>query len=182
MAREKADLACRVAPVVVPMTALWWQTGVIYQIYPRSFWDLNGDGIGDLAGITAELPRLAELDVDAVWLSPFYRSPQRDAGYDVSDYCDVDPLFGTLDDFAAMMAEAAISLGILSSSPLSPPQWPRLTSVPSSRAAFIQPATAEAIAMAGAPSRGNRRSAVDMFTRTETAAKYIGVLVSSRAK
>lgn len=76
---------------------------MIYQIYPRSFRDLNGDGIGDLAGITSELGHLAELGVDAVWLSPFYRSPQRDAGYDVSDYCDVDPLFGTLADFDAMM-------------------------------------------------------------------------------
>ncbi len=84
----------------------WWRSAVIYQVYPRSFRDLNGDGVGDLAGITAELPRLAELDVDAVWLSPFYRSPQRDAGYDVSDYCDVDPLFGTLEDFDAMIAEA----------------------------------------------------------------------------
>ena len=68
---------------------------------------MNGDGIGDLAGITAELPQLAQLDVDAVWLSPFYRSPQKDAGYDVSDYCDVDPLFGTLADFDAMMAQAS---------------------------------------------------------------------------
>ncbi len=84
----------------------WWRSAVIYQVYPRSFRDLNGDGIGDLAGITAELPQLADLDIDAVWLSPFYRSPQRDAGYDVSDYCDVDPLFGTLADFDAMMAEA----------------------------------------------------------------------------
>jgi alpha-glucosidase len=84
----------------------WWRSAVIYQIYPRSFRDLNGDGIGDLAGVTAELAQLAELDLDAVWLSPFYRSPQRDAGYDVSDYCDVDPLFGSLADFDAMMAEA----------------------------------------------------------------------------
>ncbi|MEE2523158.1 glycoside hydrolase family 13 protein [Pseudarthrobacter sp. J75] len=84
----------------------WWRSAVIYQIYPRSFRDANGDGVGDLAGITAELSKLAELDIDAVWLSPFYRSPQRDAGYDVSDYCDVDPLFGTLADFDAMQAEA----------------------------------------------------------------------------
>ena len=84
----------------------WWRSAVIYQIYPRSFRDLNGDGIGDLAGITAELTHLAKLGVDAVWLSPFYRSPQRDAGYDVSDYCDVDPLFGTLADFDALIAEA----------------------------------------------------------------------------
>ncbi|WP_354512996.1 glycoside hydrolase family 13 protein [Paenarthrobacter sp. 4246] len=84
----------------------WWRSAVIYQIYPRSFRDLNGDGVGDLAGISAELPQLASLGVDAVWLSPFYRSPQRDAGYDVSDYCNVDPLFGTLADFDALIAEA----------------------------------------------------------------------------
>jgi alpha-glucosidase len=84
----------------------WWRSAVIYQVYPRSFRDMNGDGVGDLAGITEELQQLARLDVDAVWLSPFYRSPQKDAGYDVSDYCDVDPLFGTLSDFDAMMAEA----------------------------------------------------------------------------
>ena len=84
----------------------WWRSAVIYQVYPRSFRDLNGDGVGDLAGITAELPHLADLGVDAVWLSPFFRSPQRDAGYDVSDYCDVDPIFGTLSDFDVMMAES----------------------------------------------------------------------------
>ena len=84
----------------------WWRSAVIYQVYPRSFRDLNGDGVGDLAGITQELPHLADLGVDAVWLSPFYRSPQRDAGYDVSDYCDVDPIFGTLADFDVMMAES----------------------------------------------------------------------------
>lgn len=84
----------------------WWRSAVIYQIYPRSFRDLNGDGIGDLAGITHELAQLTELGVDAVWLSPFYRSPQRDAGYDVSDYCDVDPLFGSLADFDALIYEA----------------------------------------------------------------------------
>ena len=106
--------AAQASPQTGPLTPVhpadttpgWWRSAVIYQIYPRSFRDLNGDGIGDLAGITAELPRLAELDVDAVWLSPFYRSPQRDAGYDVSDYCDVDPLFGTLADFDAMIAES----------------------------------------------------------------------------
>jgi alpha-glucosidase len=89
----------------------WWRTAVIYQIYPRSFADANGDGMGDLAGIRSRLPQLAELGVDAIWLSPFYTSPQRDAGYDVSDYCDVDPLFGTLADYDAMQA-AAHDLGI----------------------------------------------------------------------
>ncbi|MEY4367962.1 MAG: hypothetical protein RLZ28_1377, partial [Actinomycetota bacterium] len=84
----------------------WWRSGVIYQVYPRSFADGNGDGMGDLAGITSRLGSLAALGIDAVWLSPFYRSPQKDAGYDVSDYCDVDPLFGTLADFDEMLAEA----------------------------------------------------------------------------
>nr|WP_231391961.1 glycoside hydrolase family 13 protein [Arthrobacter sp. 35W] len=86
----------------------WSRSSVIYQIYPRSFRDLNGDGIGDLPGITAELHHLAALGVDAVWLSPFFTSPQRDAGYDVSDYCDVDPLFGTLADFDALVSRAAV--------------------------------------------------------------------------
>jgi alpha-glucosidase len=85
----------------------WSRDSVIYQVYPRSFRDSNGDGIGDLAGITAELGQLADLGVDAVWLSPFYRSPQRDAGYDVSDYCQVDPLFGSLADFDHLTATAA---------------------------------------------------------------------------
>jgi len=84
----------------------WWRAAVIYQVYPRSFSDSNGDGIGDLPGITARLESLASLGIDAVWLSPFMRSPQKDAGYDVSDYKDVDPLFGTLADFDAMVARA----------------------------------------------------------------------------
>ncbi|SBT46526.1 glycoside hydrolase family 13 protein [Micromonospora auratinigra] len=90
---------------VTPATG-WWTEAVIYQIYPRSFADSNGDGIGDLPGITARLGHLAELGVDAVWLSPFYPSPQADAGYDVADYRDVDPLFGTLADADAMIARA----------------------------------------------------------------------------
>lgn len=78
----------------------WWRSAVIYQVYPRSFSDaLGDDGLGDLPGITKRLPALVELGVDAVWLSPFYTSPQKDAGYDVADYCDVDPIFGTLADF-----------------------------------------------------------------------------------
>ncbi len=86
--------------------AQWWRSGVIYQIYPRSFADANGDGMGDLKGITQRLSHLKHLGVDAIWLSPFYRSPQKDAGYDVSDYVSVDPLFGTLDDFDEMVQEA----------------------------------------------------------------------------
>lgn len=85
---------------------LWWRDGVIYQIYPRSFADSNGDGIGDLPGITSRLDYLAELGIDAIWLSPFYPSPQADFGYDVSDYKNVDPLFGTLADFDTLVAEA----------------------------------------------------------------------------
>lgn len=86
--------------------AQWWRSGVIYQIYPRSFADSNGDGMGDLTGITERIAALAELGVDALWLSPFYRSPQKDAGYDVADYCAVDPLFGTLDDFDRLLQRA----------------------------------------------------------------------------
>ena len=82
-----------------------------YQIYVRSFADSNGDGIGDMAGIEQRLPYLADLGVDAVWITPFYPSPQHDHGYDVADYRDVDPLFGTLGDFDAMLAKAH-ALGI----------------------------------------------------------------------
>ncbi|KRA25100.1 alpha-amylase [Microbacterium sp. Root61] len=84
----------------------WWRSAVIYQIYPRSFADANGDGIGDLRGMTARLDSLATLGVDALWLSPFMVSPQKDAGYDVTDYCDVDPIFGTLADFDELLAAA----------------------------------------------------------------------------
>lgn len=91
--------------------AEWWRTAVIYQIYPRSFADASGDGIGDLPGVTAHLDDIQSLGVDAVWLSPFYPSPQKDAGYDVADYCDVDPLFGTLADFDTML-DAAHARGI----------------------------------------------------------------------
>lgn len=89
----------------------WWQEAVIYQVYPRSFRDSNGDGVGDLPGILAGLDDLQELGVDALWLSPFYPSPMADFGYDVSDYCDVHPLFGTLEDFDALV-EAAHARGM----------------------------------------------------------------------
>jgi alpha-glucosidase len=89
----------------------WWQSGVIYQIYPRSFQDSNGDGIGDLNGITSRLDHLGELGVDAVWLSPIFTSPMADFGYDVADYCSIDPMFGTLGDFDRLL-DAAHSKGL----------------------------------------------------------------------
>jgi alpha-glucosidase len=89
----------------------WWRGAVIYQIYPRSFMDSNGDGVGDLAGVIEKLDYVASLGVDGIWLSPFFRSPMKDFGYDVSDYQDVDPLFGGLADFDALLA-AAHGLGL----------------------------------------------------------------------
>ena len=88
------------------MKQAWWKSAVIYQIYPRSFCDSNGDGIGDLQGIISKLDYLKELGIDAIWLSPVYRSPQDDNGYDISDYQDIDPLFGTLEDMDQLIAEA----------------------------------------------------------------------------
>ncbi len=101
-----ADTVERTDAFLAPIGGEWWRTAVIYQIYPRSFADASGDGIGDLPGITSRLDDLKSLGIDAIWLSPFQRSPQKDAGYDVSDYCDVDPLFGTLADFDLMLAAA----------------------------------------------------------------------------
>jgi alpha-glucosidase len=84
----------------------WWRGAVIYQIYPRSYQDSNGDGIGDLLGIVSRIPYIASLGVDAIWISPFFTSPMKDFGYDVSDYCDVDPMFGTLADFDGVVDTA----------------------------------------------------------------------------
>lgn len=92
----------------------WWRGAVIYQIYPRSFQDSSGSGIGDLPGITRRLGHIASLGVDAVWIAPFFKSPMEDMGYDVSDYRDVDPMFGTLADFDALVAEAhALGLKVI---------------------------------------------------------------------
>src|ERR1700709_1214236 len=82
----------------------WFHSAVVYQIYPRSFADSNGDGVGDLAGITGKVDYLHSLGVDVLWLSPVYRSPQDDNGYDISDYRDIDPSFGPLDDLDALIA------------------------------------------------------------------------------
>lgn len=84
----------------------WWKSAVIYQIYPKSFQDSNGDGIGDLRGIIQRLDYLENLGIDAVWLSPVYRSPQDDNGYDISDYQDIDPMFGTMQDMEHLICEA----------------------------------------------------------------------------
>jgi alpha-glucosidase len=98
--------AAELAPVKSTAGADWWRGGVIYQIYPRSFQDSNGDGIGDLKGITSRLDYIASLGVDAIWISPFFKSPMKDFGYDVSDYRDVDPMFGTLADFDDLLDKA----------------------------------------------------------------------------
>lgn len=98
----------------MPTDPDWWRGAVIYQIYPRSFQDSNGDGIGDLGGIVQRLPHIAGLGADAVWISPFFTSPMKDFGYDVSDYCDVDPMFGSLADFDAVIAAAkALDLRVM---------------------------------------------------------------------
>jgi len=100
-------MATAQSPAAVPAAHRpWWKGAAIYQIYPRSFMDSNHDGIGDLPGITARLDYVADLGVDAIWISPFFKSPMKDFGYDVADYRDVDPIFGTLADFDALVARA----------------------------------------------------------------------------
>jgi len=95
-----------IVPADAAMDTDWWRGAVIYQVYPRSFQDSDGDGVGDLAGIVQRLPHIAALGVDGVWISPFFPSPMKDFGYDVTDYCGVDPMFGTLADFDALIAAA----------------------------------------------------------------------------
>jgi alpha-glucosidase len=85
---------------------MWWRGAVIYQIYPRSFYDANQDGIGDLPGIISKLDYIASLGVDAIWISPFFKSPMKDFGYDISDYREIDPIFGTLADFDELVIKA----------------------------------------------------------------------------
>jgi len=94
------------AAAVADSAGNWWRGAILYQVYPRSFADSNNDGIGDLPGVTAHLDHIASLGVDGLWLSPFFTSPMKDFGYDVSDYCDVDPVFGTLEDFDRLVQKA----------------------------------------------------------------------------
>ena len=122
-----------------PSPDSWWRAAAIYQLYVRSFADGDGDGIGDLAGARAHLPYLAALGIDAIWFNPWYPSPMADAGYDISDYRWIDPVFGTLDDADALIAEATrtTSRSSLTSCPTtartgtrgSPPRWPPATEI-----------------------------------------------------
>ena len=91
---------------MTPQDAPWWTRAVVYQVYPRSFADSDGDGVGDLRGVLSRLDHLSDLGVDVLWLSPVYRSPQHDNGYDISDYTEIDPVFGTLADFDNLLAAA----------------------------------------------------------------------------
>jgi hypothetical protein len=129
------------------MTALWWQAGVIYQIYPWSFQDSNNDGIGDLSGIERRLDYLVGLGVEAIWISPIYPSPMIDFGYDVSDYCDVDPRFGTLKDFDDLLLQP-IAGHLKFCSTLSP--ITRLTSIHGSWRAALREKTRKGIGTSGA--------------------------------
>ncbi len=95
------------SPAIQSSESQWWRQAAVYQIYPRSFADANGDGLGDLPGVTSRVGYLTELGIDAVWLSPFYPSALADGGYDVDDYRNVDPRLGTLEDFDAMVTAAA---------------------------------------------------------------------------
>ena len=104
--RTASDSAAAQPDATPAPAAAWWTTAVVYQVYPRSFADSNGDGIGDLGGVRAKLGYLAELGVDAIWLSPVYPSPQHDNGYDIRDYQDIDPVFGSLAEFDLLLAEA----------------------------------------------------------------------------
>mgnify|MGYP001245133361 CR=1 FL=1 len=88
----------------------WWEKAIIYQIYPRSFQDSTGDGVGDLPGITSRLNYVADLGVDAIWISPFFKSPQKDFGYDVSDYKEINPEYGTLSDFDDLLLKQLKSI------------------------------------------------------------------------
>ena len=105
MPRRKRPPFVHLSPRAATRRDLWWKGAVIYQVYPRSFQDSDGDGVGDLQGIRSRLDHLEWLGVDVIWLSPIYASPQADNGYDIADYQAIDPTFGTLDDFDALLAD-----------------------------------------------------------------------------
>src|SRR5215470_20329118 len=104
VAQKIAEKTSHQNPAAQDSDKLWWKHAVIYEIYPRSFQDSNGDGVGDINGITSRLDYLKDLGVDAIWISPMYPSPQVDFGYDIADYTAIDPLYGTLADFDRLMA------------------------------------------------------------------------------
>src|SRR4029434_5227608 len=104
MTDQRNERAGQIEKTTTPY--LWWQRGIIYEVYPRSFMDSNGDGVGDLAGLISRLDYLRLLRVCAVWISPIYPSPMKDFGYDVADYTAIHPLFGTLADFDRLIGEA----------------------------------------------------------------------------
>ena len=157
----------------------WWKQAVVYQVYPRSFYDANGDGLGDIAGVTAKIDYLAALGVDAIWLSPFYPSPLIDGGYDVANYRDVDPRLGTLEDFDKM-AEAAHAAW--TSCPTIRPPSTNGSARRSQRAPALRSATAISSVRVGAsmgscpPTVGSRPSAALHGSRLATAS---GICTSS---
>nr|CAD7432093.1 unnamed protein product [Timema monikensis] len=101
-----AVLLCLLAVTCANMNQDWWRTSVIYQVYPRSFKDTDGDGVGDLKGIEEKLDYLKDIGVNGVWLSPIFRSPMADFGYDIANFTDIDPIFGTMDDFDDLIKKA----------------------------------------------------------------------------
>lgn len=124
-----------------PPSTDWWRGATLYQIDPRSFADANGEGLGDLAGITRRLPCVASLGVDGLWISPFFTSPMRDFGYDVADHRGVDPRFGTLADVDALVAEAhQRGRGLLPRTRLT--DRPSTPPTPSSRSSCFEPTPA----------------------------------------
>jgi hypothetical protein len=168
----------------MPSSTVWWREAVFYQIYIRSFADGNGDGIGDLAGLRSRLPYLADLGVDALWITPFYPSPMADHGYDVADPRDVEPVFGDLAEFDALLADAH-RLGLRVTIDLVPNhssttsgsrrRWPRRPARPSGRGTCS--GTAGGTTAARRRTTGRRSSAVRRGRGCPTAS---GTCTSSR--